>query len=271
MVTTNTPAHWARTLWAARCDGRTLDADATLGRPDLATAYAIQHELTSLRLAAGERAMGWKLGYTSAVMRRQMGIDRPNFGPLTDAMLLGSGDTVARRFTQPRVEPEIGLRLRTAIDARSAPVDRQAVAAAVWQAVACLEVVHSTWTGYRFNLEQNTADHSSTGQVVVGPQLAVKDLMQLDAVRVSLTDGHEELGRGVGADADGHPLDAVARLASELAAIDRRLEPGDLVITGGLTAACPLAPGACLSARFWAGDAWSVQVDVRRAGVVHRR
>ncbi len=270
MVPTPTPAQLARTLWAARCDGRTLDADATLGSPDLATAYAIQRELTALRLAAGERAIGWKLGYTSAVMRRQMGIASPNFGPLTDAMLLAPGGCVSQRFTQPRVEPEIGLRLHAAIDARSAPVHRHTVAAAVLQALACLEVVHSTWTGYRFTLEQNTADHSSTGQVVVGPPLELADLMQLHTVRVEISDGHQALGRGVGADADGHPLDAVARLARELAATDRRLEPGDLIISGGLTAAWPLAPGARLSARFSVGEQWSAEVDVRRAGPAHR-
>jgi len=278
MPATSTPAQQARTLWTARCAGRTLDAAATLGPLDLATAYAIQRELTALRLAAGERAIGWKLGYTSAVMRRQMGIDRPNFGPLTDAMLLPSGDSVAQRFTQPRVEPEIGLRLGAAIDARSAPVDRLTVAAAVAQALACLEVVHSTWTGYRFTLEQNTADHSSTGQVVVGPPLPLADLLQLDAVQVQLSDSDQVIGQGVGADADGHPLDAVARLARELAHIDRRLEPGDLVITGGLTAACPLAPGALLSARFSApvsarlaaGESWPVEVAVRRAGAAQR-
>ncbi|MFC7435918.1 hypothetical protein ACFQNJ_15485 [Hydrogenophaga bisanensis] len=96
--------------------------------------------------------VGWKLGNTSEVMRRQMGIDRPNIGPLTDRMLLASGDAVHERLVQPRVEPEIGLRLKTALDARHAPVDRHTVAAAVEGAYACLEVVHSTWTGYRFNL-----------------------------------------------------------------------------------------------------------------------
>lgn len=264
-----TPAQLARTLWAARCEGRTLDAQATLGSPDLATAYAIQRELTALRLAAGERVIGWKLGYTSAVMRQQMGINRPNFGPLTDAMLLAPGACVWQRLTQPRVEPEIGLRLHAALDARTGPVDRHTVAAAVSQAHACLEVVHSTWAGYRFTLEQNTADHSSTGQVVVGPPLELADLMQLDTVGVAISDGHQVLGRGVGADADGHPLDAVARLAHELAAVNQRLEPGALVITGGLTAAWPLAPGACLAARFALGEQWAAEVAVCRAGIAH--
>ncbi|MEZ5646140.1 MAG: hydratase [Burkholderiaceae bacterium] len=259
-----TPTQLAELIWAARQAGHTLDAEATIGSPDLATAYAIQRAMVVLRLAAGERVIGWKLGYTSEVMRRQMGIDRPNFGPLTDWMLLATDDTVADRLVQPRVEPEIGLRLKAPIDARYATVDRDTVAAAMEGAYACLEVVHSTWTGYRFNLEQNTADNSSAGQVVVGPRLPVTDLLALDTVAVCLTDGHSPLGQGVGADADGHPLDAVARLARELAAFDQRLEAGDLVITGGLTAACALEAGGRLAGAFSAEDAWSVEVGVNR-------
>jgi 2-keto-4-pentenoate hydratase len=231
--------------------------------PDVATANAIQHALLGLRLAAGERVVGWKLGYTSEVMRRQMGIDRPNFGPLTDWMLLGSGDAVHERLVQPRVEPEIGLRLKTTLDARQAPVDRHTVAAAVESAYACLEVVHSTWTGYRFNLEQNTADNASAGQVVVGPRLPVTDLMALDTVAVRLHDGSDHtLGQGMGA--DGPPLDAVARLTRELAANGQRLEAGDWVITGGLTKAWAPDAGGRLKGEFSVGGAWSVEVAISR-------
>ena len=53
---TQTPAQLADIIWAARQAGRTLDADATLGTPDLATAYAIQR---ALRLANGERVVDW--------------------------------------------------------------------------------------------------------------------------------------------------------------------------------------------------------------------
>jgi 2-keto-4-pentenoate hydratase len=264
MNQTPSPAQLAETLWSARCAGRTLDAEATLGPIDLATAYAIQRALFALRIAGGERRVGWKLGYTSEVMRRQMGIAQPNFGPLTDWMLLGSNDAVSNRLVQPRVEPEIGLRLKTALDARRAPIDRHTVAAAVEGAYACLEVVHSTWTGYRFNLEQNTADNASAGQVVIGPRLPVTDLMALDTVAVRLSDGSRTLGQGLGADADGHPLDAVARLARKLASNGQQLEAGDLVITGGLTKACALEAGGRLVGVFSFGDAWSVEVAVRR-------
>ncbi|MDO9481412.1 MAG: hypothetical protein Q8Q84_27135 [Hydrogenophaga sp.] len=85
--------------------------------------------------------------------------------------------------------------------------------------------------------------------------------MALDTVSVRLHDGRRTLGQGVGA--DGHPLDAVARLARELTAFDQRLEAGDLVITGGLTAACALGVGGRLSARFSVDTVSSMEVAVR--------
>ena len=59
---TQTPNQLAEAIWAARQAGRTLDAAATIGTPDLATAYAIQRALLGLRLAAGERVAGLHVG-----------------------------------------------------------------------------------------------------------------------------------------------------------------------------------------------------------------
>ena len=53
-----------------------------------------------------------------------------------------------------------------------------------------------------------------------------------------------------GGAAMGHPAAALAWLAGALAARDDRLEPGTIVLTGGLTAAVPLRPGERLIAEF---------------------
>jgi 2-keto-4-pentenoate hydratase len=102
----------AGTLYRARQAGSTLDQllSAELGL-SLADAYRVQDQMTAIRLASGERITGWKLGYTSAVMRAQMGVASPNFGPLTDVMILDSPAVLPSGALQPRVEPEIGLRL----------------------------------------------------------------------------------------------------------------------------------------------------------------
>jgi 2-keto-4-pentenoate hydratase len=85
------PAAAAAALYRSRQAGSALDVllSDELGL-SLADAYRVQDQTTALRLAAGERVTGWKLGYTSAVMRAQMGVASPNFGPLTDVMILDS-------------------------------------------------------------------------------------------------------------------------------------------------------------------------------------
>jgi 2-keto-4-pentenoate hydratase len=222
----------------------------------LGDAYAIQQLVTAARLERGERIVGWKLGYTSRPMRLQMGIDAPNFGPLTDAMLLPSGSDVAADLIQPRVEPEVALRFGQPL---AGDVTLDEVLAATADACACLEVVDSVFTDYRFSLEDNTADGSSAAQVVLGSSLA--DLGQLDEIPVVLSRNGEQVAHGTSAAASGHPALGVIWLAQQLAEQGRRVEAGDVVITGGLTAAVPLEPGDRVSAVF--GD--RVEIEVRRS------
>jgi 2-keto-4-pentenoate hydratase len=251
------PAAAAGALLRARRAGVTLDELLSSAGLSLADAYRVQDQVTALRLAAGERRAGWKLGYTSAVMRAQMGVAAPNFGPLTDAMLLGPPAVLPAGALQPRVEPEIGLRLGRRL---TGPCSASDVLDACDTALACLEIVDSVWVGYRFTLEDNTADGSSAAWVAVGPPLPVSDLA---ALPVELAVDGVVVEEGVGAAASGHPAAGVAWLAEQLASRGRALEPGDLVITGGLTSARPLESGHLISASFGDGT-W--RVEVRRPG-----
>jgi 2-keto-4-pentenoate hydratase len=225
---------------------RAVTLDPISGRHPLTMddAYAIQAHVTAWRIDRGERRTGWKLGYTSAAMREQMGIDAPNFGPLTDAMLIDDGGDVAGRFTQPRVEPEVALRFDREVPT-GADVDD--VMAAVGSAHAALEIVDSVWHDYRFTIEDNTADGSSAAGVVLGPEIPHDRIAEVEVVL--LADGIE-VGRGRGRDASGHPANGVVWLVEQLSALGERLRPGDVVITGGLTAATPLTDGGEISASF---------------------
>jgi 2-keto-4-pentenoate hydratase len=248
-------ARIARELMEARA-GRRVRPPITDSVPlTLEDAYAIQRLVTAARLERGERIVGWKLGYTSQPMRLQMGIDAPNFGPLTDAMVLTSGADVAAELLQPRVEPEVALRFGRPL---AGDVTLAEVLAAMADACACLEVVDSVFTDYRFSLEDNTADGSSAAQVVLGSSLA--DLGPLDDIPVVLSRNGEHVAHGTSAAASGNPALGVVWLVQQLAERGRRLEAGDVVITGGLTAAVPLEPGDRVSAVF--GD--RVEIDVRR-------
>lgn len=237
------------------------------GRLDLDAAYAVQREVTALRLAAGERIVGWKLGYTSLAMRAQMGIDEPNIGPLTDAMILtrsaGADAVLPGGALQPRVEPEIALRLARPLDAGCGVAEVLAACDGDGGgAFACLEVVDSVWAGYRFRLEDNTADGSSAGWVVLGDPLPVDDL---PGVGVELLVDDVPVATATGAAAGGHPASGVAWLAGEsVRRYGRGLVAGDLVITGGLTAAFPLPRGSRITGAFTSGGGLTADVAVTR-------
>ena len=251
------PAVIARALDDAHLEGRTLAAPG-IAVGDLASAYVVQRALTARRLARGGRVVGWKLGYTSQVMREQMGIEAPNFGPLLSSMVLDEG-VIGAGFTQPRVEPEIALVLARDPGAEA---DVDGVLAATSSARAALEVVDSVWSGYAFDLEHNTADGSSAAGVVLGAELPLDGLPDLGVTL--LVDG-VLVGEGAGRDAGGHPAYGVAWLAARLAERGEPLRPGDVVITGGLTAAAPVPPGSVVHARFRSGAVEVGEVRARRS------
>ena len=245
----------AALLHRAHLAGELLDAAEHAVAATMDQAYAVQEQLTALRLAQGRRVIGHKLGYTSAAMRAQMGVAEPNSGPLFDDMLL---DGTASGFVQPRVEPEIGVvlgrdlcaaDLRGDGDGDDPDGDLERVAAAVAEVRPCLEVVDSVWRDYRFDITQNTADGSSAAGVVVGPPL---DVAPIDCLHtpVRLSRDGVEVAAATGAAAGGHPLAGVVWICDRLARSGRGLAAGDLVMTGGLTAAVPLPVGGTVSAVF---------------------
>jgi len=219
----------ADAIVGARREGRLLPREAGRGLPD-ADAYAVQ-DLVHAALRGGQARAGWKLGYTSEPMRRQMGVAEPNLGPLVAPMLLADGAVVDSGVVQPRAEPEIAA----VIGADGGVTE--------WR--AAIEVVDSVWEGYRFDWALNTADGSSAAFVVVGDRLPDEGLARLP---VSLARNGRIEQHGWGRNAMGDPATAVAWLVARLAERGDGLHEGDVVITGGLTAAVPLEPGDVVEA-----------------------
>lgn len=248
---TDDPAATAALLDSARLERRTLLAtDVPVG--DVGAAYAVQDELTALRLSRGDEVVGWKLGYTTQAMRDQMGIDEPNLGPLLASMRVQDGEAFLGGI-HPRVEPEIALVL---VRDPGASPSAEDVLAAVAEVRLALEVVDSVWEGYRFDLEHNTADGSSAAGMVVGPVLPSGTA----DVRVELTTlGTPGSPTVTGGGAVRDAAAATAWLCAQLARRGRALRAGDVVLTGGLTAAQPLLPGSAIVARL-AGSDLVVQV-----------
>jgi 2-oxo-3-hexenedioate decarboxylase len=208
---------------------------------DRATAYAVQDAGIRLRLADGESVVGGKLGFTSKAMQRAMGVPSPNWGWLTDAMLVTDAVVRLDSLIHPKVEPEIGFLLARDL---VPPVTAAEVLAATEAVLPCLEVVDSRFVGFRFGPLDNIADDSSAGAVVLGDPVAPAD-HDLALVGCVLEADGEVVETAAGAAALDHPAAAVAWMANHAPS---PLRAGHLVISGGLTGPLTLVPGMVVSA-----------------------
>ena len=103
--------------------------------------YAIQALLLDCHGGAVE---GYKLGFTSAAMREQMGVDEPNLG----ALLTGTrADRQAAfdGFIHPRVEPEIALQTGRSLEGPEFSITQ--VVEATEAIFPALEIVDSRFRG----------------------------------------------------------------------------------------------------------------------------
>lgn len=232
-------------------DGRLpLRSWSRRGEPlDLPTAYAIQDELLELRLRRGERVVGAKLGLTSLAKQRQMGVDEPVFGWLTDGMAIPSG--VPFQLSQgihPRAEPELVFHLGVAL--RGPGVTARTALDACRTVTAGMELIDSRWQDFEFDAADVVADNTSAFRFVTGPHGVDPRSVDLALCGVLLeVDGVLE-HTAAGAATMGHPAEALALLANHLGRRGQGLEPGHVVFSGGLTAAVPLHHGTVVDVTF---------------------
>ncbi len=237
----------ALALVAAERDGRPI-APLTDDLPDLSVEEA--YRIARLRTAAMARpTVGYKLGYTSAAMRAQMGVEEPNYGVLFE----GSGGpdeqvADAGALIHPLVEPEISFLMRR--DLAGPGVDRAQAWDAVEAVMPSLEVVDTRYLSYRFKAADNISDNSSAARFVTGAPVSRDDAGDLRDVAVILERDGERIDAGAGRDALGDPVLALAWLANALGRSGERIRAGDIVMSGGLTKAHAAQRGSRLSASF---------------------
>jgi 2-keto-4-pentenoate hydratase len=202
-------------------------------------AYAVQAAGIDLRVRDGETLVGGKLGFTSLAMQKAMGVDRPNYGWLTDAMLIHDRVVDLDALIHPKVEPEVAFLLGADLHSSATAAD---VIAATVALIPCLEIVDSRFIDFRFRLEDNIADNSSAALVVLGDAAIRPNRLDLRKTGVVLYVDGEPVHTAAGAAALDHPAEAVAWMARAVAE-DRGLRAGDIVISGGLTPPIDLGRG----------------------------
>jgi 2-keto-4-pentenoate hydratase len=205
-------------------------------RPDMneRDAYAIADAAVAL---ASQPVAGFKLGYTSAAMRQQMNVDRPNYGRLyANTRIPNAGKLDIDRLIHPLIEPEIGLLIGNDMEVESV--------------MPALEIVDTRYTDYAFAAVDNIADNSSAARFVLGPPCSLRSLGDLRTLPAVLYANGSAMAEGTGSDALGDPLRALAWLINRLARDDVAMPAGTIVLTGGLTRAYPISGASHFRAAF---------------------
>lgn len=209
---------------------------------DVDAAYAVQTAWVAARTAAGARVVGRKIGLTNPAVQAQLGVDQPDFGTLLDDMACPAGLPIdIGRTLQPKIEAEIAFVL--ARDLTGPELGPAEVAAATEYVVAALEIVDSRIADWAIDIVDTVADNASSGLFVLGEDF--RELGDLDLADCAMTmwRGQDVVSKGSGAACLGHPLAAVAWLASTARDYGQPLLAGEIVLSGALGPMVPVAPG----------------------------
>jgi len=225
------------------------------------TGYAAARQLHAHRLAQGWQAAGRKIGFTNRTIWPRYGVYEPMWGTVYDRTLIFSKENKATvsltGLVQPRIEPEICFKLKSRPPASSAHGrDPQALLACIEWIAHSVEIVQCHHPEWKVSIADGTTDNGLHGRLVLGTPVEVGRIAGLAAalpfLRVTLKKGAEVKDQGIGSNVLGSPLLALAFLIEVLSVQKESppLDAGEIVTTGTLTDAHPVAPGERWSTDF---------------------
>jgi len=222
----------------------------TVCQPSLSVvdAYEIQALGAQLAIKRGDRLIGWKMGLTSKVKQVSVGVEEPIYGRLLASMEMADPILNLEGLIHPRVEPEIAFVFKKELGGENVtPRD-------VWLATECIfpavEVIDSRYRNFSFTLVDVVADNASSAKFMLGDQAFSPYLMSLDEVGVAMFRNGEVVQTGSGATVLGHPVRSVVELTKMLSRREMSIEPGMVVLTGGITEAVNVFDGDEMEVRF---------------------
>jgi 2-oxo-3-hexenedioate decarboxylase len=249
----------ATEVFAALGTGRQL-TPFTSAYPDFGfkEAYQVTAAVRAKREARGERAIGRKIGFTNRTIWAEYGVYAPIWGYVYDRTVRDLAretlDVSLSGLAEPRIEPEIVFGLA----APPVPgMDEQALIRCIDWIAHGFEIVQSIFSNWSFRAPDTIAAYGLHGMLLIGPRHSpelrrdewARELSLLD---IDLFRNGVRIDHGVAANVLGGPLFALRHLAETLARdpISRPLAAGELVTTGTLTRAFPVA----------AGEEWTTQL-----------
>jgi 2-keto-4-pentenoate hydratase len=227
---------------------------------DVEAAYRVAADIVRIRRTRGEQTIGRKIGFTNRNIWAEYGATAPIWAHVYDRTVQHATDGKAtvslKGSVQPRLEPEIAFKLKAALPS-SVNDPARMLELIEWYAPS-FEIVDCHFADWKFGPADSAADFSFHWRLIVGAPCQITNdaipalVASLRDCQVTLSKGNAVSDRGVGANALGHPLGALAHLAGALAQ-QSQFEPlaaGEVITTGTLTAAMPIKVGETWSSRY---------------------
>lgn len=211
-------------------------------------AYAISSALMALRQADGERIIGKKIGVTSAAVQNMLNVHQPDFGYLTDAMVVEEGEplSLTEKMIQPRAEGEIAFILKS--DLQGPGITASDVLRATDFIVPCFEIVDSRIRDWQIKIQDTVADNASCGYFLLGQDAADPKKIDLSTCGMVMELNGRIASTGAGAAALGaSPVSCVVWLANMLGTLGTSLKAGEVILSGSLVPLQPVKPGDYMS------------------------
>lgn len=210
-------------------------------------AYGVQLAYVDNRLNDGAEIVGKKIGLTSKAMQDMLGVDKPDYGHIFDDMVYDS--TISSdAFIWPRVEFEIGFKLKKNIDSNNISMDT--VIDAIDSAVPVAELIDSRIKDWKIKFEDTVSDNGSSAGMIIGEGRKNLSDIDLPNVKMEVFKNDEKLDEGYGSAVLGNPLEAVVWLAKSLSEYDISLKKGEFILAGALTKAVDIEKGDRFKASF---------------------
>src|SRR5690625_3067907 len=233
-----------------------VEVEAPIKRnPDLTIqeAYSIQLYNIAERMKNGNRIVGKKIGLTSKAMQESLGVDEPDYGILLEDMVIPTDNPVIKpnQVIQPRVEGELAFILKEGLEGPNVTVEE--VLEATESIVASIEIVDSRVKDWDITIKDTVADNASSAFYVLGENFLDPKEAERINVKMELYQNGKLINEGTGAAVLGDPAYCVAWLANKLYEYGIKLEAGEVVLAGALSAAIDARPGDEFTCKFTEG------------------
>ena len=212
-------------------------------------AYQVSSALLQKRIEIdGEKVIGKKIGVTSTAVMNMLGVDQPDFGYLTDAMVVEEGQplSLTEKMIQPRAEGEIAFVLKK--DLIGPGITASDVLQATDFIVPCFEIVDSRIRDWKIKIQDTVSDNASCGYFLLGQDAVDPRSLDLSTCGMVMELNGQLASTGAGAAALGSsPVSCVVWLANTLGRLGTPLKAGEVILSGSLVPLQPIKAGDYMS------------------------